>query len=71
MEVKNCDKRGRVELGESLRLKYGERFLIVEAPDGIVLVPVGGSSRLGKALETNTLKGVKVTLKIEGDLVEK
>ena len=39
-EVLKCDERGRLYLKEAVRMRYGEKFVLVEAPDEIVLLPV-------------------------------
>ena len=40
MQITKCDKKGRIHLRESLRSRYGERFMVVEATDELVLLPV-------------------------------
>ncbi len=40
MQIARCDKKGRIYLKESLRTRYGDRFVAVEALDELVLLPV-------------------------------
>ena len=66
MQVKKCDRNGRLTLKKAIRRKYGERYGVVETADGVVLVPLEG--KIGKALEAKTLKGIHVELKIEMEI---
>lgn len=40
MSTVTLDERGRVTIPKSLREEYGDRYWIVEGPDGIRLIPV-------------------------------
>ena len=40
MITAECDEKGRIYLQESIRAKYGKRFIVVEAPGELVLLPV-------------------------------
>lgn len=40
MQIARCDKKGRIYLKESLRTRYGDRFVLIEGPDELVLLPV-------------------------------
>ncbi len=40
MQIARCDKTGGISLKESLRTRYGDRFVVVEAPDELVLLPI-------------------------------
>ena len=39
MITTKCDGKGRIYLREALRAKYGERFLVVEGPNELRLLP--------------------------------
>ena len=39
MEI-TCDRKGRIYLEESIRARYGKKFIVVEAPGELVLLPV-------------------------------
>ena len=59
-----CDTRGRLYLRETLRSEYGERFVVIEAGPGILLLPVPDDpvedlAHLGRALRGVTLAQIK------------
>lgn len=67
MQITKCDKKGRIYLRESLRSRYGERFMVVEAPDELVLLPlpddpVADLGELGKGLPTASLKQLRARI---------
>ena len=64
MPVLTCDAKGRVYLGEKVRAKYGDRFLLVQAPSEILLVPVPDDGvaalrRASRKLRGKTMKELK------------
>ena len=59
-----CDKKGRVYLRQSIRSKYGERFIVVQGPDRMIFFPVPDDpiedlAKLGKPLRRLSLKSIK------------
>lgn len=40
MSTVTLDERGRVTIPKALREEYGDRYWIVEGPDGIRLIPI-------------------------------
>ena len=63
-----CDSKGRLYLRQSTRARYGKRFVIVEAPDEIVLLPVPDDpvkelARLGKPLKRYTIAQLKAAIR--------
>ncbi len=40
MEQLKCDSKGRLYLKESLRKRYGERFVVVPSTGEILLIPI-------------------------------
>ena len=40
MQETQCDAKGRIYLREKTRARYGKRFVVVEAPDEIILLPI-------------------------------
>ena len=60
MTETTCDRKGRIYLEESIRAKYGEKFIAVEAPGELVLLPVPDD--LVKDLEEigRSLRGLSV-----------
>ena len=64
MLTTKCDSKGRIHLRESLRSKYGEKFLVIEKDSGVVLVPVPSDpvedlQLIGRALHGHSLKEIK------------
>ena len=60
MLITKCDQKGRIYLREAIRSRYGEKFLVVETADGLILLslphdPVADLSDLGQALAGCTL----------------
>lgn len=60
----HCDKRGRIYLGKKIREKYGERFILLEAKDKLILIPVSKNpiedlEALGKQLPDKSLKALR------------
>lgn len=58
MQVAKCDMKGRLYLRESLRQKYGERFIAVPAPREILLIPVPEEPLQDLREATKKLRGV-------------
>ena len=59
-----CDSKGRLYLRESVRDRYGEQFVVVQAPDRLILLPVPSDAvsdlrQLGKPLRGLSLKQIK------------
>ena len=59
-----CDTRGRVYLRETLRSKFGEVFIVVEAGQGVLLLPVPKDplddlATLGRSLRDVSLAQIK------------
>ena len=70
MQTTKCDSKGRVYLKEGLRSKYGEQFVVVEAPGEIVLLPVPEDplaelEKMGKKLRGKSLKQIKRMIREE------
>jgi len=64
MKAAQCDKKGRIYLKQSLRSRYGEKFVILEASSEIVLLPVPCDpvedlADLGRPLKDHTLKQLR------------
>ncbi len=64
MLIAKCDKKGRIYLKESVRSRYGEKFVIVEGPDGLMLRPVPEDpvkdlEELGRSLRKESLQTIK------------
>lgn len=62
--ITQCDDRGRVYLGKKIREKYGEKFIILEDKDKLILVPVSNEpikdlEALGKQLPRKSLKALR------------
>ena len=59
-----CDKKGRIRLSQAVRSKYGEKFVIVEMPGKLVLLPVPDDAvkdleEWGKPLQHLSLEEIK------------
>ncbi len=59
-----CDRKGRLYLKEALRSRYGEKFVIVEAPHELILLPVPKDpvkdlAELGRPLRKHSLVSIK------------
>ncbi len=59
-----CDKKGRIHLRESIRARYGEKFVVVEMPDELVLRPVPKNpvrdlEEIGRTLKGRSVKELK------------
>ena len=59
-----CDTKGRIYLQESVRAKYGDKFVLLEAPGELVLLPVPKDpvkdlEELGKPLQPLSLRAIK------------
>jgi len=68
MVTVQLDKQGRLYLGDKVRSKYGETFVVVEAPDEVVLLPVpedpvASLEEMGKALEGKSIAEIKKTIR--------
>ena len=68
MQTAQCDAKGRIYLREKTREKYGERFVVVEAPDEIILLPipkdpVADLAELGKPLRHLSLRQIKAKIR--------
>jgi hypothetical protein len=64
MATTRCDSKGRLYLRKKTREMYGTEFVIVEAPNEIVLIPVPADplkelAELGKPLERFSLEEIK------------
>ena len=35
-----CDQKGRIYLKQAIRARYGDKFVVVDLPDGVLLRPV-------------------------------
>ena len=66
MQTLKCDSKGRLLLRESLRTRYGDRFIAVPAPGEILLIPVPEdpvtdlreAAKRARGLSTRKLKSV-------------
>lgn len=63
-QVKTCDRRGRLYLQDTIRAAYGTRFVLVEAPGELILIPVPNDpiadlADLGKALRDVSIEELK------------
>ena len=59
-----CDQKGRLYLCEAIRDRYGEEFVLIELPDGLLLRrvpedPVADLEKLGSELEEETVEELK------------
>ena len=65
-----CDCKGRIYLKEALRARYRERFVVIEAPDAILLPvpddPVTDLAELGRAIPNLSLKALKSRIRQRG-----
>ena len=64
MKIAQCDSKGRLYLKEALRHRYGNRFLVVEAVDEVLLLPVSDDpledlEQLGKELPDISVKEIR------------
>jgi len=64
MKETTCDRKGRVYLRESVRAKYGDKFVLLEAPGELVLLPVPKDpvkdlEELGKPLRHLSLREIR------------
>ena len=60
----SCDKKGRILLSEAIRSKYGDKFVLLEAPGELVLLPVPKDpvkdlEELGKPLRHMSLREIE------------
>lgn len=67
MQITKCDGKGRIYLKEALRSRYGDRFMIVEAPDELVLLPVPDDAvhdlaELGRRLPKASMKQLRASI---------
>jgi len=67
-EVLKCDERGRLYLKEAVRTRYGEEFILVEAPEEILLLPVPADplqdlAELGKKLPKLSLRELRTGIR--------
>ncbi len=74
MFTTQCDSRARLYLRESLRERYGERFVVEERADGVLLVPlpqdpVRDLAELGRPLRNLTLQEIKDCIAEQADEV--
>ncbi len=68
MHLTHCDERGRIYLKEAVRTRYGEEFIVVEAPSEIVLLPVPDDpvedlARLGEKLKGISIQDMKAAIR--------
>lgn len=59
-----CDKKGRIHLREAIRARYGEKFVVVQMPDELVLRPVPKDpvrdlEEIGRALKGRSVEELK------------
>ena len=40
MQMTQCDKRGRLQLSQAVRSRYGEKFLVLEGDRDLILRPI-------------------------------
>ena len=67
MQITKCDRKGRIYLKEALRSRYGDRFIVVEASDELVLLPVPDDpvddlAELGQKLPTASMKQLRASI---------
>ncbi len=67
MQITECDRKGRIYLKEALRSRYGHRFIVVEAPDELVLLPVPDDpvddlAELGRKLPRASLRRLRAKI---------
>lgn len=66
--VTTCDQRGRLYLQDAIRAVYGTRFVLVESPDELVLIPVPADplqdlAELGQSLADFSFNDLKRELR--------
>ena len=64
MITAKCDEEGPIQLGPDVRQRYGEKFLVVERPDELILRPVPKDpvkdiEEWGKPLQHLSLEEIK------------
>ena len=64
MQKAQCDAKGRIYLREKTRKKYGKKFVVVEAPGELILLPIPDDpvkdlEELGKPLRGLSIKEIK------------
>lgn len=62
--ITRTDSRGRIYLGKKIREKYGEKFILLEEKDKLILVPVRNNpikdlAELGEQLPKKSLKAFR------------
>lgn len=72
MITTQCDQKGRIQLKQAVREKYGEKFVIVEAPDKILLLPVPRDpvrdlEELGRPLRGISMKALKKRIRARAE----
>lgn len=63
-----CDSKGRLQLWQALRKRYGTRFAIVAAPGRLILIPVPDDpvkdlAELGKPLRGLSIRQIKARIR--------
>jgi hypothetical protein len=69
MNLTRCDSKGRVYLKEEIRAKYGREFLMLQALEEIILLPVPENpmkdlEELGKMIPIKSLHEIKKKIKL-------
>ncbi len=72
MQISTCDAKGRLYLRGSLRSLYGERFVVLQAPDELVLIPVAADpivelESLGSKLRGLTIDELKSAIRKQAE----
>jgi len=68
MQKAQCDKKGRLYLREAVRARYGDRFMLVEAPEELVLIPLPSNSvhalaELGQPVRSHSIAELRTRIR--------
>ena len=68
-----CDPKGRLYIRRSWRERYGNEFIVVAAPNELILMPVpqdpvSDLAELGKALPEVSLKKLRAGIRRQAEL---
>ena len=64
MQMTQCDKRGRLQLSQAVRSRYGEKFLVLEGDRDLILRPIPRDPlqdlrEIGRLLKGKSVKELK------------
>jgi len=65
-----CDKRGRLQLSQAVRSRYGEKFLVLEGDRDLILRPIPRDPlqdlrEIGRLLKGKSVKELKEAIEQE------